>query len=82
MEVFSNNEHHNNMITLTNTFSSSIISRHRTIAAAVAARIKHSKAIRKRSPNSYTTYSITDRDGKAVDRKDIENAEAVMHGWK
>lgn len=70
------------MITLTNTFNDSIISRHRTVEAAVAARIKHAKAISRRSAGSYTTYSITDADGKPVDRDEIENAEAVIHGWK
>jgi len=70
------------MITLTNTFTDSIISRHRSVQAAVAARIKHAKAIRKRSPNSYTTYSITDIDGNSVDRDSIERAEANIHGWK
>jgi hypothetical protein len=70
------------MIILTNTFTDSIISRHRTVKAAVAARIKHAKAIRKRSPNSYTTYSITDDAGNSVDRDSIEHAEAIILGWK
>lgn len=70
------------MITLTNTFNDSIISRHRSVEAAVAARIKHAKAISKHSAGSYTTYSITDTDGKKVDREEIENAEAVIYGWK
>ena len=68
--------------TLTNTFSNSVISRHRSVKAAVAARVKHAKAIRKRSAGSYTTYSITDADGVPVCRDDIESAEAVIHGWK
>ena len=75
-------KNHINMITLTNTFNDSIISRHRSVEAAVSARIKHAKAISKRSPNSYTTYSITGADGQKVDREEIENAEAVIHGWK
>ena len=70
------------MITLTNTFTDSIISQHRTVQAAVAARIKHAKAIRKRSSISYTTFSITDTDGNSVDRYAIEHAEASILGWK
>lgn len=70
------------MITLTNTFNDSIISRHKTVQAAVSARIKHAKSISKRSPNSYTTYSITDSAGNSADRDEIEQAEAIVHGWK
>ena len=70
------------MIILTNTFSGAIISRHRTVTAAVAARSKHAKAIRKRSAGSYTTYSITNNDGSPVSREEIESAEEVLHGWK
>ena len=68
--------------TLTNTFSNSVISRHHSVKAAVAARVKHTKAIRKRSAGSYTTYSITDTDGNPVSRDDIESAEAVIQNWK
>ena len=70
------------MITLTNTFTNSIISRHRTVQAAVAARIKHAKSIHKRSPNSYTTYRITDDAGNSADRDAVEQAEAAIYGWQ
>ena len=51
------------MITLTDTFNNRTISRHRTVEAAVKARRKHLRAVRRRNgPGSYLTYSITDDD--------------------
>lgn len=53
------------MITLTDTFNNRTISRHRTVAAAVTARTKHLRAVRKANgKNSYLTYSITSDDGR------------------
>lgn len=54
-------------IILTNTFTDAVISTHRTVAAAVKARLAHVRAIRRRcGPNSYTTYSITAADGSDI----------------
>ena len=64
-------------IILTNTFTDSVISTHRTIQAAVKARLAHSRASRRRNgPNSYTTYSITAADGSDISEQvDVEEME-------
>ena len=64
-------------IILTNTFTGSVISTHRTVAAAVKARLAHVRAIRRRNgPNSYTTYSITAADGSDIsDQVDVEEID-------
>lgn len=62
-------------IILTNTFTDAVISTHRTVAAAVKARLAHVRAIRRRcGPNSYTTYSITAADGSDI-RDEVEAEE-------
>ena len=61
-------------IILTNTFSNAVISTHRTVDAAVKAQSKHFRAIRRRSSNSYTTYSITAADGSDI-REEVEAAK-------
>ncbi len=54
-------------IILTDTFNNTIISTHRTVAGAVAKRIKHSKAVRRANgQNSYVTYSIKSEDGRDI----------------
>ena len=64
------------MYTLHNTFSASIISRHRTLLNAVKANNAHLRAIRRRNgPNSYTTYAITNDKGERVGIDDIHDAE-------
>ena len=64
-------------IILTNTFTDSVISTHRTVAAAVKARLAHVRAIRRRNgPNSYTTYIITSADGSDIsDQVDVEEID-------
>lgn len=55
------------MIILTDTFNSCIISRHRTIAAAIRARNKHARdLVRRNGPNHYVWYSITDSSGADI----------------
>jgi hypothetical protein len=67
------------MFTLIDTFNNSIISRHRTLVAAVRAKGKHARAIRRRNgQNSYLTYEITGPDGEAVDYYDLINAEETV----
>lgn len=67
------------MFTLTDSFNSCIISRHRTLLAAVRAKSKHLRAIRRRcGPSSYVTYEITGPAGAAVDYYDRINAEETV----
>jgi len=55
------------MIKLTDTFNNRLISRHRSVAAAVTARDKHLRAVRKvNGRNSYLTYSITCDSGDDI----------------
>jgi hypothetical protein len=68
-------------ITLTDTFNNSLISTHRTIAAAVARRIKHAKAVRRANgANSYVTYSIKSDDGIDI-RYDVDAEEHRQQGF-
>jgi hypothetical protein len=70
------------MFTLTDTFNNNIISRHRSLVAAVRAKGKHARAIRRRNgQNSYVTYNITGPDGAAVDYYDLINAEETVR-WE
>lgn len=63
------------MILLNDTFNGRKISRHRTLKAAVKAKLAHLKAVKKANgANSYLTYSITNADGSAVDQYDVERA--------
>ena len=65
--------------TLIDTFNSSIISRHRSLLAAVRASGQHARAIRRRNGgNAYVTYEITGTDGKKVDYYDLINAEETV----
>lgn len=67
------------MYTLHDTFNTRPISHHRTLLAAVRARRKHARAIRRRNgPNSYVTYAITDDADERVPSCEIETAEHVL----
>lgn len=64
------------MFTLIDSFNDTIISRHRTLLAAVKAKNAHLRAVRRHNgPNSYLTYEITDDKGKRVGIDDIHDAE-------
>ena len=54
------------MIILLDHFNGTRISRHRTVAAAIRARIAHAKRLNRNSPGSYTWYRITDADGRGI----------------
>lgn len=67
------------MFTLTDTFNKFTISSHRTLIAAVRARRRHARAIRRyNGEGSYITYEITGQDGKRVDYNDLINAEMTV----
>lgn len=66
------------MYTLHDTFNSTVISRHRTLLAAVKAKRAHARAVtRHNGPNSYIPYAITadDLGGDRVPTCDIHIAE-------
>lgn len=70
------------MYTLTDTFNHRLISRHRSLLAAVRAKGKHLRTLRRANgPNSYLTYEVTGPDGKRVDYYDLINAEETMR-WE
>ena len=54
------------MILLLDHFNSTRISTHRTVAAAIRARIAHAKRLHRNSPGSYIWYRITDADGVGI----------------
>ncbi len=57
------------MYTLTDTFNDRVISRHRSVRAAVEARIKHARSLKHHpGDTSYVTYSITAGNGKDYGR--------------
>ena len=61
--------------TLRNTFVDATISRHKTLAAAVAAMDKHLRGVKRANgASSYLTYEILDPSGRKVDGCDIEEA--------
>ena len=63
------------MITLTDLFNQQVISRHRTLRAAVIAQRRHLAAVQRHNgPNSYLTYSFTRGDGAPVDPTDAQIA--------
>lgn len=67
------------MFTLHDTFNSYVISRHRCLFAAVRARRKHARAIRRRNGgNAYVTYKITDDADERVPSCEIETAEHML----
>ena len=54
------------MILLLDHFNGTRISRHRTVAAAIKARIAHAKRLHRNSPGSFIWYRITDADGVGI----------------
>ncbi len=54
------------MILLLDHFNSTRISRHRTVANAIKARIAHAKRLNRNSPGSFIWYRITDAEGRAI----------------
>jgi hypothetical protein len=54
------------MIILHDTFNHTRISTHRTVAAAIKARIAHARRLHRNSPGSYVWYRITDADGVGI----------------
>lgn len=65
------------MIILTDKFNNVVISRHRTIKAAVKASHKHLRCVKKRNGfNSYIPTAITDSCGKDISE---EVAEAEIN---
>lgn len=54
------------MILLLDHFNLTRISTHRTVAAAIKARIAHAKRLNRNSPGSYIWYRITDADGMGI----------------
>lgn len=65
------------MITLTDTFNNTVISRHRTILAAVRAERKHLRAVKRANgKDSFLTYKIT---GPGVTPEAITDARATAN---
>lgn len=66
------------MITLHDTFNGYLISRHRTLLAAVKAQRRHLARVRKANgANSYLTYSFRE-NGKPVDGGEITAAKMEL----
>ena len=54
------------MIILLDHFNLTRISRHRTVAAAIKARIAHARRLNRNSPGSFIWYRITDAEGRGI----------------
>lgn len=54
------------MIILIDHFNGARISTHRTVAAAIKARIAHARRLARNSPGAYVWYRITDADGRSI----------------
>ena len=54
------------MILLLDHFNHTRISRHRTVANAIKARIAHAKRLNRNSPGSFIWYRITDAEGVGI----------------
>jgi hypothetical protein len=67
------------VFTLIDTFNDRPLSRHRSLLAAVRAKGKHLRAVRRRNgQNSYLTYEVTGPDGARIDGHELlEAREAV-----
>jgi hypothetical protein len=62
------------MIILTDTFNSTVISRHQTVLAAARAERKHARAVAKRNGGgAYVRYSITSSNGEDI-HDEVEEA--------
>jgi hypothetical protein len=58
---------------LRDTFNHVELSRHRTIRAAIEARDKHLRAVKRANGrDAYLTYAITQADGEPVDKNELE----------
>ena len=69
------------MITLTNTFNNQIISRHRTVQAAVKARSNHSRMIsRVNGKGAFVRYGIKSDDGTDISEEIFASEEALAFG--
>jgi len=69
------------MITLIDTFNDRQISKHRTVAAAVEARGKHSRMIRKTNgQSSYVPYSIRCESGADISEEVWAAEESLAFG--
>ncbi len=67
------------MIILTDTFNSKVLSRHRTVRAAVEARIKHARSLKHhQGDTSYVTYAITSTDDRDVSHE-VDQAESDIY---
>jgi hypothetical protein len=67
------------MYHLRDTFNYRLISRHRTLEAAIRARRRHLAMIRRANgPNSYLTYDIT-RDGEPIGEEAYWEAMDAIH---
>jgi hypothetical protein len=71
------------MIILTDTFNSRKISSHRTVAAAVKAQRKHSKAVKKANGvGSYVTYSIKSNTGEDISDEVTNEQIQLECSWR
>jgi len=71
--------HITHMIHLIDTFNRRLISRHRSVDAAVRAEKKHLRQVRKANGQSaYLTYSIFDSEGRDI-REAVETARINAH---
>ncbi len=68
------------MYTLTDTFNNRVISRHRTARAAVEAKQKHERDVRKgHGASSYMTYEITHSSGKDISEEIVDAVSDIYH---
>ena len=67
------------MIILLDHFNLTRISRHRTVAAAIKARIAHAKRLNRNSPGSFIWYRITDAEGVGICGELQMEIERTMH---
>ena len=67
------------MIILLDHFNLTRISRHRTVAAAIRARIAHARRLNRNSPGSFIWYRITDADGRGICGELQMEIERTMH---
>ena len=65
-------------VILWDSFNKVRISNHRTVQAAVMARIRHSARLNRNSPGSYVWYKITDMAGNPVNGDLILDAELAI----
>lgn len=66
------------MIILHDSFNGVKISAHRSVRAAVSARIAHSRRLSRNSPGSFLWYRITDSNGRPINHELIEEIELFL----